>query len=163
MQANYDALNVVWEPVDTRPSGCHSWLQMFSMHFPNDIGYLLLYGSQFIHFFCSGTFLASEYLFSAPRGLDEFIHFFFVAVFFPLPSIFSLSPWGLDEFTHFFFSSGIVPDSEYLFSAARGLFILVAFFPLPSIFSALLEDSKKSIISTRFCSLFSRYLEYLRN
>ena len=41
MQANYDALNVVWEPVDTRPSERHSWLQMFSTHFPSDIGYLL--------------------------------------------------------------------------------------------------------------------------
>ena len=35
------------------------------------------------------------------------------------------------------------PASEYLFSAPRGL--------------------KKSITSTRFCSLSSRYLEYLRN
>ena len=42
-----------------------------------------------------------------------------------------------------FFFSATFPASEYLFSAPRGL--------------------KTSIISTRFCSLFSRYLEYLRN
>ena len=42
-----------------------------------------------------------------------------------------------------FFRSSIFPASEYLFSAPRGL--------------------KKSIISTRFCSLSSRYLEYLRS
>ena len=41
MQVNYDAKNVVWGPMDRRPSGHHSWLQMFSRHFPSGIGYLL--------------------------------------------------------------------------------------------------------------------------
>ena len=41
MQVNYDAISVVWEPVDTRPSGRHSWLQIFSTHFSSGIGYLL--------------------------------------------------------------------------------------------------------------------------
>ena len=40
-KVNYDALNVVWKPADTRPSGRHSWLQIFSTHFPSGIGYLL--------------------------------------------------------------------------------------------------------------------------
>ena len=43
----------------------------------------------------------------------------------------------------FSFCSGTFLASRYHFSAPRGL--------------------KKSIISTRFCSLFSRYLEYLRS
>ena len=41
MLVNYDAPNFAWEPVDTRPSGCHSWRQIFSTHFPSGIGYLL--------------------------------------------------------------------------------------------------------------------------
>ena len=41
MQVNYDAPSVVWESVDARPSGRHSWLQIFSTHFPSGIGYLL--------------------------------------------------------------------------------------------------------------------------
>ena len=40
MQVDYDAPNVVWEPVDARPSGRHSSLQIFSTHFPSGIGYL---------------------------------------------------------------------------------------------------------------------------
>ena len=31
----------VCEPVDTRPSGRHSWLQIILRHFPSEIGYLL--------------------------------------------------------------------------------------------------------------------------
>ena len=41
MQVNYGAINGVWEPVDTRPSGRHIWLRIFSTHFPRGIGYLL--------------------------------------------------------------------------------------------------------------------------
>ena len=41
MKVNYDAVNVVWEPADTRPSGRDRWLQIFSTHFPSGIGYLL--------------------------------------------------------------------------------------------------------------------------
>ena len=41
MQANYNVPNVVWEPVDTGTLGRHSWLQIFSTHFPSGIGYLL--------------------------------------------------------------------------------------------------------------------------
>ena len=52
------------------------------------------------------------------------------------------------------FFSGIVPASEYLFSAPRGLFILVVFFPLPSIFSALLEDSKQVSFQRGFARYF---------
>ena len=41
MQVNYVAPNVAWEPVDTQPSGRHSWLQIFSTHFPSGMGHLL--------------------------------------------------------------------------------------------------------------------------
>ena len=108
----------------------------------------LLYRSYVIHFFYfSGTFLASEYLFSAPRGL------FILAVLSSLPSIFSAlledslfwsyfprfrvsaqDPRGL--FDDAFFFSGTFPASEYLRSA--------------------LEDSL-------FWTYFPRYLEYLRS
>ena len=60
-----------------------------------------------------------------------------------------------------FFCSGIVPASEYLFSAPRGLkkkylytFFVAVLSPLPSIFSALLKDSKK----VSFQRGFARYL-----
>ena len=96
----------------------------------------------------SGTFPASEYLFSAHGGL------FILAPLFPLPGIFSAlledslfwmyffrfrvsfqRSWRTLYFGCTFFAS------EYLFSAPRGLFILVVLFSLPSIFLALLEDS----------------------
>ena len=41
MHVNYDAPNVMWEPVDTRPSGRHSSLQICSTNFPSGIDYLL--------------------------------------------------------------------------------------------------------------------------
>ena len=41
IQVSYDAKNVVWEPMDTWSSVHHSWLRMFSRHFPSGIGYLL--------------------------------------------------------------------------------------------------------------------------
>ena len=60
-----------------------------------------------------------------------------------------LLPWEglggettIQESRYTIFCSGIFPASGYLFSAPRGL--------------------KKSIISTTFCSLSSRYLEHLR-
>ena len=83
---------------------------------------LLLVGNEIIHFFYfSGTFPASEYLFSAPRGL-------FILVVFPRFRVSAQHPWGLlqDSLRTLYFS-GTFPASQYLFSAPRGLFILVVF------------------------------------
>ena len=110
---------------------------------------------EFIPFFnFSGIVPDSEYLFSAPRGLDEFIPFFNFSGIVPASQYLFSAPRGLDEFIPFFNFSGIVPSSEYLFNPPLGLFILVLFSPLPSIFSALLEDSKK----VSFQRGFARYL-----
>ena len=115
-------------------------------------------GMELYTFYFSGTFSASEYLFSAHRGL------FILDVLFPFPSIFSalledslfrmyFSPTFLFQryFSRFrvsfqrswrtLYFSATFPASGYLFSAPRGLFILVVLFSLPSIFLALLEDS----------------------
>ena len=99
---------------------------------------ILLYRSHVIHFFYfSGTFLASEYLFSAPRGL------FILVALSPLPSICAASR-GLfsalledslfwSYFPRFRVSAQRLEDSC---RAPRGLFILVVLSPLPSICAA---------------------------
>ena len=50
MHVNYDAPNFMWEPVDTRPSGRHSSLQICSTNFPSgiEIDYLLSLKTIFI-------------------------------------------------------------------------------------------------------------------
>ena len=119
----------------------------------------------------SGTFPASEYLFSAHGGL------FILAPLFPLPGIFSAL---LEDslFWMYFFRFRVSFQrssrtlyfgctffaSEYLFSAPRGLFILVVLFSLPSIFLALLEDSLFWMYFFSLPSICSALLEdYLCN
>ena len=97
--------------------------------------FVVIVQSSFIQFFnFSGTFLASEYLFSAPRGL------FILVVF----SRFRVSAQRLEDSCR----------------TPRGLFILVVF-PRFRVSAQRLEDSCKTPLRTLYFSGTSPAFEYL--